>query len=108
MKDVLLTTDGYFFEQLPNGMYTDGDMTFDYNMSEDGMCGVVWQFFNGFYCADGDGMVTVQPVGKHFIVAEQGAVMSLHDTLREAVMAAQSILATDYTEVYESCLPFGQ
>jgi hypothetical protein len=101
MKNALLTPDGYFFEQLPDGTYTDGDMTFDYDMTDD-MRGVVWQFFNGFYCADGDGMVTVQPVGEHFIVAEQGDAVSVHHTLRDAIMSAQQLLATEYTEVYEN------
>ena len=101
MNNALLTPDGYFFEQLPDGTYTDGDMTFNYDMSDD-MRGVVWQFFNRFYCADGDGMVTVQPVGEHFVVAEQGDVVSVHHTLREAIMRAQAILAADYPEIYEN------
>jgi hypothetical protein len=100
MKNALLTPDGYFFEQLPNGMFTDGDVEFDYSMSD--MRGIVWQFFNGFYCADGDGMVTVQPVGDHFVVAEQGDIVSVHHTLRDALFAAQLILAADYTEIYEN------
>ena len=98
--NAITTPDGYFYTQLPDGNYTDGDTTFNYAMSD--MRGVVWQFFNRFYCADGDGMVTVQPVGNHFVVAEQGDVVSVHHTLREALFAAQAILAADYTEVYEN------
>ena len=98
--NAITTPDGYFYTQQPSGWYTDGDVEFDYNNTD--ICGVVWQFFNGFYCADGDGMVTVQPVGDHFIVAEQGDAVSVHHTLREALFAAQAILAADYTEIYEN------
>jgi hypothetical protein len=98
--NAITTADGYFYTQQPSGWYTDGDIEFDYRNTD--MRGVVWQFFNKFYCADGDGMVTVQPVGEHFVVAEQGDVVSVHHTLREALFAAQAILAADYSEVYEN------
>lgn len=101
MNNAITTEDGYFYSQLPDGTYTDGDMRFNYDMSND-MRGVVWQNFNGFYCADGDGMVTVQPVGDHFILAEQGDAVSVHHTLREALFAAQAILAADYPAIYET------
>ena len=96
--NAITTADGYFYTQQPSGWYTDGDIEFDYNNTD--MRGVVWQFFNKFYCADGDGMVTVQPVGEHFVLAEQGDVVSVHHTLREALFAAQAILAADYSEIY--------
>ena len=98
--NAITTPDGYFYTQLPSGWYTDGDVEFDYNNTD--IMGVVWQNFNGFYCADGDGMVTVQPVGEHFVLAEQGDVVSVHHTLREALFAAQAILAADYPAVYET------
>ena len=99
-RNAITTEDGYFYTQQPDGTYTDGDVEFNYDLSD--VRGVVWQFFNGFYCADGDGMVTVQPVGDHFVVAEQGDAVSVHHTLREALFAAQAILAADYTEIYEN------
>ena len=98
MHNAITTPDGYFYTQQPSGWYTDGDVEFDYNNTD--LVGVVWQFFNRFYCADGDGMVTVQPVGEHFVVAEQGDVVSVHHTLREALFAAHAILAADYSEIY--------
>ncbi len=100
MNNAITTPDGYFYTQQPSGWYTDGDVEFDYNNTD--IMGVVWQNFNGFYCADGDGMVTVQPVGEHFVVAEQCDVVSVHHTLREALFAAQAILAADYPAVYET------
>jgi hypothetical protein len=96
MANAITTEDGYFYTQLSSGHYTDGDVEFGYA----DITGIVWDFFNGFYCADGDGMVTVQPVGDHFIVAEQGDAVSVHHTLREALFAAQAILAADYPEIY--------
>jgi hypothetical protein len=98
MNNVFLTPAGHLYTQLPNGLFTDGDVKVSYL----DMHGVLWEAFNGFYCADGDGMVTVQPVGDHFIVAEQGDTVSVHHTLRDALIAAQAILATDYTAVYEN------
>jgi hypothetical protein len=98
--NAITTADGYFYTQQPSGWYADGDVEFDYNNTD--IMGVVWQNFNGFYCADGDGMVTVQPVGEHFVVAEQGDVVSVHHTLREALFAAQAILAADYSEIYKA------
>lgn len=94
----ITTADGYFYTQQPSGWYTDGDVEFDYNNTD--IVGIVWDNFNGFYCADGDGMVTVQPVGEHFVLAEQGDIISVHHTLREALFAAQAILAADYSEIY--------
>ena len=98
--NAITTPDGYFYTQQPSGWYTDGDVEFDYNNTN--IMGVVWQNFNGFYCADGDGIVTVQPVGEHFVVAAQGDVVSVHHTLREALFAAQAILAADYSAIYET------
>ena len=100
MNNAITTEDGYFYTQLPSGWYTDGDVEFDYVNTD--IMGIVWQNFNGFYCADGDGMVTVQPVGDHFILAEQGDTVSVHHTLREALFAAQTLLAADYAAVYET------
>jgi hypothetical protein len=98
MKNAITTADGYFFEQLPDGTYTDGDMTFNYDNT--GIVGIVWDNMDDIYCADGDGIVTVQTIGDHFIVADQGDVVSVHHTLREALFAAQFILAADYPEIY--------
>lgn len=100
MNNAITTPDGYFYTQQPSGWYTDGDVEFDYNNTD--IMGVVWQNMDGHYCADGDGMVTVQPVDEHFVVAEQGDVASVHHTLREALFAAQAILAADYPAVYET------
>lgn len=96
--NAITTADGYFYTQLPSGWYTDGDVEFDYNNTD--IIGVVWQAVDGIYCADGDGMVTVQPLGDHFIVAEQGDAVSVHHNLRAALLAAQYILATDYPAIY--------
>ena len=103
--NILTTEDGYMYTQLPSGWYTDGDVEFDANNTD--IYGLVWQAFPHFdggviYCADGDGFVTVQPVDDHFVVAEQGDAVSVHHTLREALMAAQHILATDYPGIYET------
>lgn len=98
--NAITTADGYFYTQQPSGWYTDGDIEFDYNNTD--LMGVVWQNMDGIYCADGDGMVTVQPIDDHFILAEQGEVVSVHHTLREALLAAQAILAADYPAVYET------
>jgi hypothetical protein len=101
MTNALLTPDGYFFEQLPDGTYTDGDMTFNYDMSND-MRGVVWQNMDGHYCADGDGMVVAAHDGDAWIVTDQGDVIGAFDTLRAAIMCAQQQLATNYPEIYEN------
>ena len=98
--NAITTEDGYFYSQLPSGWYTDGECEFDYKNTD--IVGIVWQFFNRFYCADGDGMVTVQPIGDHFVLAEQGDAVAVYHTLREALFAAQAILAADYPEVYEN------
>ena len=47
-KRAITTPDGYFFEQLPNGMFTDGDVEF--NLSD--MRGGVWQCMDKYWCAD--------------------------------------------------------
>lgn len=96
--NAITTEDGYFYTEQRNGSYSDGDVEFDYNTGE--VLGLVWQFFNGFYCADGDGLVTVQPLGDHFILAEQGDNVSVHHTLREALFAAQALLISDYAAAY--------
>lgn len=101
MKNALLTPDGYFFEQLPDGTYTDGDMAFDYDMSND-MRGVVWQNMDGHYCADGDGMVVAAHDGDAWVVTDQGDVIGAFDSLRAAIMRAQQQLATNYPEIYEN------
>lgn len=98
--NAITTADGYFYTQQPSGWYTDGDIEFDYNNTD--LMGVVWQNMDGIYCADGDGLVTVQAISDHFILAEQGEVVSVHHTLREALFAAQAILAADYPAVYET------
>ena len=59
MTNAITTPDGYFYTQLPSGWYTDGDVEFDYNNAD--IMGVMWRFFGGFYCADGDGMVGASP-----------------------------------------------
>jgi hypothetical protein len=101
MKNALLTPDGYFFEQLPNGTFTDGDMTFNYDVSND-MRGVVWQNMDGHYCADGDGMVVAAHDGDAWVVTDQGDPVGTFDTLRAAIMCAQQQLATNYPEIYEN------
>lgn len=100
MNNAITTEDGYFYTQLPSGWCTDGDVEFDYANTD--IMGVVWQNMDGHYCADGDGLVTVQIVGDHFVVAEQGDLVSIHHTLRDALFAAQAILAADYPAVYET------
>jgi hypothetical protein len=100
MKNALLTPDGYFFEQLPNGMFTDGDMEFNYGMSD--MRGVIWQNMDGQYCADGDGMVVAAHDGVAWVVTDQGDPVGTFDTLRAAIMCAQQQLAVNYPEIYEN------
>ena len=96
--NAITTADGYFYTQLPSGWYTDGDVEFDYNNTD--IFGVVWQAVDGIYCADGDGFVTVSPLGGHFIVGDQGDNVSVHHTLRDALFAAQHVLAENYPEIY--------
>jgi hypothetical protein len=100
MKNALLTPDGYFFEQLPNGLFTDGDMTFNYDMSD--MRGVVWQNMDGHYCADGDGMVVVAHDGFNWVVTDQGDPVFASDSLRASLVCAMQQLATNYPEIYEN------
>lgn len=104
--NILTTEDGYMYTQLPSGWYTDGDVEFDANNTD--IYGLVWEAFPHFdggviYCADGDGFVTVQPTDDGFIVAvDQGDAVGKFGSLREALMAAQHILATDYPGIYET------
>lgn len=100
MHNAITTADGYFYTQLPSGWYTDGNVEFDYNNTD--IMGVVWQNFNGFYCADGDGMVVAAHDGDAWVVTNQGDPIGAFDTLREALFAAQAILAADYPAVYET------
>ena len=73
MKNALLTPDGYFFEQLPNGLFTDGD-----------------------------GMVVAAHDGDAWVVTDQSDSVGAFDTLRAAIMCAQQQLATNYPEIYEN------
>lgn len=100
---MLITEDGYTFEQLPSGWFTDGDLEFDYNNTD--IVGIVWQDMDGQYCADGDGLVTIEG-DEHgwFYVADQGEPVAEYDNLRDALMLAMRQLAANYPEVYESQL----
>ena len=100
--NILTTEDGYLFEQLPNGWFTDGDVEFDANNTD--IFGLVWQAVDGIYCADGDGLVVVSPRGDGFVVGDQGDHVSSHATLREALFVAQAVLAANYPAVYESSI----
>lgn len=99
MNNAITTADGYFYTQQPSGWYTDGDIEFDYNNTD--LMGVVWQNMDGIYCADGDGMVTVEG-DEHgwFYVNDQGEPVSEFDNLRDALMCAQRQLAANYPEIY--------
>ena len=99
--NMLITEDGYTFEQLPNGLFANADVEFDYNMTEE-FCGVVWQDYGGVWCADGDGMVSIRQDGADFIVENQGDFIDTHDNITSALRSAMRQLATDYPEVYES------
>jgi hypothetical protein len=61
-----------------------------------------WQDFTELYCADGDGMLTVQHMRDgSFIVDEQGEVLSHFDNLVDALEAAQAHLLVAYPCVFE-------
>ena len=99
--NILTTEDGYMYTQLPSGWYTDGDVEFDANNTD--IYGLVWQAVDGIYCADGDGLVTVESDEHgYWYVNDQGEPVSEHDNLRAALMSAQSTLAANYPAVYES------
>lgn len=101
--NAITTEDGYFYTEQRHGWYTDGDVEFDYNAGE--VVGVVWQPINGFYCADGDGLVVVAFDGHgNYLVSDQGDPISSHTTLRDALMAAQAQLMAEYPAVYESAI----
>lgn len=99
--NILTTADGYMYTQQPNGWFTDGDVEFDANNTD--IFGLLWQAVDGIYCADGDGLVTVE-TDEHgyWYVNDQGEPVSEHDNLRSALMAAQATLAADYPAVYEA------
>ena len=99
-KRAITTPDGYFFEQMPNGMFTDGDVEFNYDLSD--MRGVVWQCMDKYWCADGDGMVVAAHDGGAWVVTDQGDPVGAFDTLRAALMCAQQQLAANYPEIYEN------
>lgn len=98
MHNILITEDGFLFEQMPNGWYTDGDVEFDYNNTD--IFGLVWQLMGDFYCADGDGIVTVD--ANTFELSDQGDVVAKFDNLRGALFAAQKYLAATYHDIYEA------
>jgi hypothetical protein len=101
--NAITTEDGYFYTEQRNGWYTDGDVEFDYNNTD--IVGIVWQPINGFYCADGDGIVVVAFDGHgNYMVTDQGDPISTHATLREALLAAQRQLATEYPAIYEAAI----
>lgn len=104
MTNIITTEDGYVYNQLPSGWYTDGDIEFDYNNTD--LYGVVWQCVDGIYCADGDGLVTIES-DEHgwFYVCDQGEPVSEHDNVRSALMSAQSHLRENYPEVYAEFFP---
>lgn len=97
--NIITTEDGYMYEQLPSGWYTDGDIEFDYDNTD--IMGVVWQNIDGHYCADGDGLIVViDDEHGNFDVLDQGDIVSRHDNLRDAMFAAQALLAKDYPSIY--------
>lgn len=102
--NIITTSDGYLYTQLPSGWYTDGDVEFDYNNTD--IMGVVWHAYTNskgrVYCADGDGFVAVAELadGTFEVQQDQGDFVSRHDSLREAMFAAQAILAKDYPTIY--------
>lgn len=98
MTNIITTADGYMYTQQPSGWYTDGDVDFDINNTD--IFGLVWQLMGDFYCADGDGIVTVD--ANTFEVSDQGEPIAKFDNLREALFAAQSYLAATYHDIYES------
>jgi len=99
--NAITTADGYFYTQLPSGWYTDGDVEFDLNNTD--IFGLLWQATGNYYCADGDGLVVVEFDGHgNFYVADQGDLVGEFDSLRAALMCAQSTLAANYPAVYES------
>lgn len=99
--NVLTTADGYMYAQQPNGWFTDGDAEFDVNNTD--IFGLLWQANGNYYCADGDGLVVVEFDGHgNFYVADQGDLVGKFDSLRAALMCAQSTLAANYPAVYES------
>lgn len=100
MNNAITTEDGYLYTQLPSGWYTDGDVEFDYANTD--IMGVVWQNMDGHYCADGDGLVTVVEANGFFFVNDQGDTVVIKRNLRDALFAAQAILAADYPAVYET------
>ena len=103
-NSIITTADGYLYTQLPSGWYTDGDVEFDYNNTD--IMGVVWQAYDGAdgrtYCADGDGFVSVVALadGIFEVQQDQGDFVSRHDNLRDAMFAAQAVLAKDYPSIY--------
>ncbi len=99
MKNALVTPDGYFFEQLPDGTYTDGDVTFNYDVSDD-LRGVIWQEMDGQYCADGDGLLVVDFDGSRWLLVDQGDPVFAADTLADALRAGNEQLAEFYPEIY--------
>lgn len=99
--NIITTADGYLFTQQPNGWYTDGDVEFDINNTD--IFGLVWQRMGDFYCADGDGFVTVDfDEFGHWYVSDQGEPVAEFDNMRDAFMAAQSVLAANYHAIYEA------
>lgn len=99
--NILTTEDGYMYTQQPNGWFTDGDIEFDANNTD--IFGLVWQAVDGIYCADGDGLVTVDfDEHGHWYVSDQGEPVAEFDNMRDAFMAAQSYLAATYHDIYEA------
>ena len=99
--NILTTEDGYMFTQQANGWFTDGDVEFDLNNTD--IFGLLWQAVDGIYCADGDGLVTVESDEYgYWYVNDQGEPVAEFDNLRAALMCAQSTLAANYPAVYEA------
>ena len=98
--NILTTENGYMYTQQANGWFTDGDVEFDPNNTD--IFGLVWRSLDGIYCADGDGLVTVETDGQgQWIVSDQGEMVSKHEDMQIAFMAAQSVLAANYPIAYE-------
>jgi hypothetical protein len=62
---------------------------------------IEWMCIDGYYCADGDGIVVVVD-DEHgaFQVLDQGDPIAEFDNLQDALAAAQMQLATEYPAIY--------
>ena len=57
---------------------------------------------NCSYCADGDGIVTVEQIGEFYNLVDQGThIKKLGRDLSQSLKAAENYLHTNYRQIYD-------